>query len=292
MNGADTKDINLQQEQTPEQSTAQAPEPCVHHLLEVNDLHCGYGRSKPVEIVHGVTFYVDSNEFVCIVGANGCGKTTTLKTVMGLLPAFGGTVRIQNRDLFAMKEKEKARHFAYIPQAHTPPFPFTVADVVILGRTPHVGQLHTLKDYDRVVAYQAMELLGISHLADKPYTNLSGGQQQLVLIARALTQQSDVLIMDEPTASLDFGNQYLVLSRVRMLSKMGKAVIMVTHDPDHALFCGDRVIVMKDGRIVQEGTPQECITSESMREIYHIDARVVDVSMDEDRTERVCVPML
>ncbi len=262
------------------------------HLLEVNNLHCGYGRSNPVEIVHGVSFYVDNNEFVCILGANGCGKTTTLKTVMGLIPAFGGSVYINGEDLFMMNDRAKAKHFAYIPQAHTPPFPFTVADVVILGRTPYVGALHHLKDYDRVVAYQAMELLGISHLADKPYTNLSGGQQQLVLIARALTQQSDVLVMDEPTASLDFGNQYLVLSRVQMLSKMGKAVIMVTHDPDHALYCADRVIVMKDGYIIKEGTSEECITSDAVREIYHIEARVVDVDVDDDRSERVCVPVI
>ncbi len=262
------------------------------HLLEVRNLRCGYGKKKDIEIVHGISFAVDADEFVCIIGANGCGKTTMLKTVMGLLPAFGGQVLVKGRDIETMDERERARHFAYIPQAHTPPFPFSVADVVILGRTPHISQLSFTSDYDRVIAYQAMELLGITDLAERPYTNLSGGQQQLVLIARALTQQADVLVMDEPTASLDFGNQHLVLSRMKMLSKMGKAVIMVTHDPDHALFCADRVVVMREGLVLRDGTPDECVTTEMMQTIYNTNARVVDVEVEPNRTERVCVPLL
>lgn len=262
------------------------------HLLEVKDLRCGYGKKKEHEIVHGVSFAVDIDEFVCIIGANGCGKTTTLKTMMGLLPAFGGQVLVNGQDIATMDERQRARHFAYIPQAHTPPFPFKVADVVILGRTPYLNQLSFTSDYDRVIAYQAMELLGITHLAERPYTNLSGGQQQLVLIARALTQQADVLVMDEPTASLDFGNQQLVLSRMSMLSKMGKAVIMVTHDPDHALFCADRVVVMHEGHVLRDGTPDDCITTEVMRTIYGTNARVVNVEVEPGRIERVCVPLL
>jgi len=262
------------------------------HLLEVDELRCGYGKNKPIEIVHGVSFAVDVNEFVCVIGANGCGKTTTLKAVMGLLPALGGQVRIRGNDIALMTENERARHFAYIPQAHTPPFPFKVSDVVLMGRTPYVNRLANPTDHDRVVAYRALELLDICDLADEIYTKLSGGQQQLVLIARALTQQSDMLIMDEPTASLDFGNQQLVLSRMRMLSRMGKAVIMVTHDPDHALFCADRVVVMEKGVILKQGTPEECITTEIMHSIYNTNARVIEVEVEPGRIERVCVPLL
>lgn len=262
------------------------------HLLEVSHLSCGYGKKHEHKIVEDVSFNVDTDEFVCIIGANGCGKTTTLKTIMGLLPAFAGQVHINGQDVFSMNEAERARHFAYIPQAHTPPFPFDVADVVLLGRTPYINQLSFTSDYDKLIAYQAMQLLGITQLAHKPYTNLSGGQQQLVLIARALTQQADILVMDEPTASLDFGNQQLVLSRMSMLSKMGKAVVMVTHDPDHALFCADRVVVMHQGVVLKEGSPQECITTDIMKTIYNTNARVVDVEVEPGRTERVCVPLL
>lgn len=262
------------------------------HLLEVEDLRCGYGKKRPIEIVHGVSFSVDVGQFVCIIGANGCGKTTTLKALMGLLPALGGEVRVKGGNIANMPEQELARHFAYIPQAHTPPFPFSVADVVLMGRTPYINRLAQTTEHDRMVAYKALDLLGIHHLSEKAYTSLSGGQQQLVLIARALTQQSEILIMDEPTAALDFGNQQLVLSRMRMLSRMGKAVIMVTHDPDHALFCADRVIVMDDGCIVADGTPDDCITTEVMHRIYRIDARVMDVEVEPGRMERVCIPLL
>ena len=250
------------------------------HLLEVKDLRCGYGkRNNAVEIVHGVSFYLDSNEFMCIIGSNGCGKTTTLKAVMGLLPAMGGTVLAHGVDVHRMPERELARRFAYIPQAHTPPFPFSVADVVMMGRTPYVNRLARTTRHDRMVAYRALEMLGIDQFADEQYTQLSGGQQQMVLIARALTQQSDILVMDEPTASLDFGNQQLVLSRMRVLSQMGKAVIMVTHDPDHALFCADRVVVMEKGNVIAQGTPDECITTDMLRRIYDTEARVLDVEV-------------
>lgn len=261
-------------------------------LLEVDELRCGYGKKHPVEIVHGVSFSVGKNEFLCIIGANGCGKTTTLKALMGLLPALAGEVRINGVNIAALHERELAKRFAYIPQAHTPPFPFSVADVVLMGRTPYVNRLARITEHDRMVAYRALKLLGIDHLSEKAYTTLSGGQQQLVLIARALTQQSDILVMDEPTASLDFGNQHLVLSRMSMLSKMGKAVIMVTHDPDHALFCADRVVVMHEGRVLRDGTPDECITTEVMQTIYNTNARVVDVEVERGHIERVCVPLL
>lgn len=266
--------------------------PAAAHLLEAHDLRVGYGRKNPVEVVHGVSLILDAGEFLCIIGANGCGKTTTLKALMGLLPVMGGTVKVAGRSIHDMPERELARHFAYIPQAHTPPFPFTVADVVLMGRTPYVNRLARTTEHDRVVAYKALRLLGIDGLADTAYTNLSGGQQQLVLIARALTQQSDILVMDEPTAALDFGNQQLVLSRMRMLSRMGKGVVMVTHDPDHALYCADRVVVMEDGRVIKEGTSAECISTEVIERIYHTQARVLDVDVGDGLTKRVCIPLI
>ena len=237
------------------------------HLLEVRDVHGGYHKT---EIVHGVSFTVERGEFVCIIGANGCGKTTTLKTVLGLMKPTAGEVLIDGKSTHDMDEPELARHFAYIPQAHTPPFPFNVADVVLMGRTPYVS---------------------IEHLANRPYTALSGGQQQLVLIARALTQEPDLLVMDEPTASLDFGNQQLVLSRMKSLSQAGMGVVMVTHDPDHALFCADKVIVMEKGLVINEGTAGEVITNDTLRQIYGTNVHVIDVEIEPGHTERVCIPL-
>ena len=259
-------------------------------MLEVRDLRAGYGDK---EIVHGVSFEIPRGQFVCVIGANGCGKSTVLKNLLGLIKPFGGTVRIDGKSIDEMDERERARHFAYIPQAHTPPFPFKVSDVVILGRTPYLTGLATsASERDQVIAYRAMQQLSIEHLADAIYTELSGGQQQLVLIARALAQQPDLLVMDEPTASLDFGNQQLVLSCVHKLSRLGMSVLMVTHDPDHALFCSDRVIMMEAGLVIGDGTPREIITTENLRRIYNTESYVTDITVANGETVRVCVPVI
>jgi iron complex transport system ATP-binding protein len=258
-------------------------------MLEVRGLHAGYGKE---EVVHGISFKVRKGEFVCIIGANGCGKSTALKSVLGLLPPFSGEVLVDGMETSRLTEKQRAKHFAYIPQVHIPPFPFKVADVVLLGRTPHLASsVSGVSTKDKLVAFNALRQLSITDLAQREYTELSGGQQQLVLIARALAQEPDILVMDEPTASLDFGNQQLVLTRLHRLSRAGMAVLMVTHDPDHALFCADRVIVMEEGAIIVEGGPLDTITAEIMGRIYGARVHVADVRVDEHHSVRTCVPL-
>ncbi len=258
-------------------------------MLVVKDLRAGYGRDK--EIVHGVSFGLCEGEFGCIIGANGCGKTTALKTILGLLPAMGGSITIDGKETQRMSERERAMHFAYIPQTHKLPFPFVVRDVVLMGRTPYMGRIASTTKADRRIAFAALCQLSIEYLADRPYSELSGGQQQLVLIARALTQQPDILVMDEPTASLDFGNQQLVLSRMRSLVDSGMSVLMVTHDPAHAFYCSDKVIVFHEGGILDEGDPASVITPETMRIIYNTEVRIERMDIGEGRTGCACVPM-
>ena len=257
-------------------------------MLEVKDLRCGYEKT---EIVHGVSFDIGEGEFVCVLGPNGCGKTTTMKAVLGLLPIMAGEVRVAGESVAAMSERERAKHLAYIPQAHTPPFPFSVADVVVLGRTPYVNRMRAIPAQDKRIARDCMERMGVLKFADRPYTHLSGGQQQLVLIARALAQQPDVMVMDEPTASLDFGNQQLVLRQMRNLADTGTSVLMVTHDPDHALFCASRVVVMEKGQVIADGAPSEALDQACLQRIYDTDVRVMDVDVD-GRPTRVCIPIL
>ncbi len=257
-------------------------------MFEVDRLCAGYGKT---EIVHDVSFTALKGEFVCIIGPNGCGKTTMLKSMLGLIKPFSGSVSLDGVNTTELTERERARRFAYIPQLHTPPFPFTVSDVVMMGRTPYVSSLSITSPEDRRVAYNAMVELGIEDLAARNYTDLSGGQQQLVLIARSLAQEPDFLIMDEPTASLDFGNQQMVLKRMRGLAERGAGVIMVTHDPDHALFCATRVIAMEGGRIIGDGTPDEVMTDECMQEIYGTCARIVEVEIEPGKKTRVCIPV-
>jgi len=257
-------------------------------LLEVCSLHAGYHRK---EVVHGIDFAMDRGTFVCIIGSNACGKTTALKAILGLLTPFAGAVKVNGYDSLKLTERQRARCFAYIPQAHTPPFPFSVADVVLLGRTPYINRLSQVSDNDRMIAWRSLVQLKIEHLAARTYTHLSGGQQQLILVARALAQQANLIVMDEPTASLDFGNQQTVLSSIRSLVDEGYSVLMVTHDPSHALQYADRVLVMSKGKIIMDGTPFEVITTESMRAIYGTDIEVVEVSTTEGRRARVCIPL-
>lgn len=257
-------------------------------FLDVRALSCGYHRKQ---IVFDASFSMDAGEFVCIIGANGCGKTTLLKTVLGLLPPMGGQAMLRGRSIASMGDKERARAIAYIPQAHTPPFPFSVADVVLMGRTPHIGRFSSVSHEDKRIAWESLEALGIEHLAPRTYTKLSGGQRQLVLIARALAQQPQLIVMDEPTASLDFGNQQTVLSRMRTLSEAGASILMVTHDPHHATYCADSVVVMEQGRVTEKGAPNEVITKARLQDIYGTAIDVVDVTCENGKKTRVCVPL-
>ena len=257
-------------------------------LLEVQSLVCGYGKK---EIVHGVNMDVHEGEFVCIIGANGCGKSTLLKNVLGLDTPFSGEVFVNNSPTKAMSDAERAQRFAYLPQEHTPPFPFTVADVVLMGRTPHMDRWSHVSDDDRQIAWDALKLLGIEALAPQTYTELSGGQRQLVLIARCLAQQPELIVMDEPTASLDFGNQQVVLSRMRDLTRDGLGVVMVTHDPHHAFLCADRVYVMQAGKMIAMGRPRDVMTPERLLDVYGTHVDVLDVKLTDGGDATVCVPL-
>lgn len=270
-------------------------------LLEVKDLHCGYGKR---EIVHGLTFSIEQGEFVCIIGANGCGKSTLLKNLLHIDKPFSGTVTLGGEDVSCMEDKIRAQMFAYLPQEHTPPFPFIVGDVVLMGRTPYLGQMSQISDEDRRIAWDALCLLGIDGLAAASYTELSGGQRQLVLIARCLAQQPSLIIMDEPTASLDFGNQQIVLSRMKALTQSedcgegcsecphnNMSVLMVTHDPHHAFMCADKVVVMHEGKLLDVGAPEDVMTKETLEHIYNTPVDVVDVKLSNGDSTNVCVPL-
>lgn len=159
-----------------------------------------------------------------------------------------------------------------------------------MGRTPYLSRTYRPKQEDYDIAMDALDRLGIAALADRKYTELSGGQRQMVIIARAIAQQTATIIMDEPTANLDFGNQYLVLAQLLKLKEKHMSVVMVTHNPEHAIYCADRIIAMRDGRILKAGTVVETVTEPMLREIYGMDVKVREVSLDADTRTTVCVP--
>jgi iron complex transport system ATP-binding protein len=257
--------------------------------LTVENLAFGYrGKSVGSE----VSFALESGEVLCLLGPNGAGKTTLFKTILRLLAPLSGTIAIDAEAIDRWSRRRLARVFGYVPQAQLGLFPFTVRDVVLMGRTAHIDLFATPSAQDQEVAAHMLDLLGIAHLADQPYTEVSGGERQITLIARALAQEPKILVMDEPTASLDFGNQVRVLSEIKALASRGIAVILSTHDPDQAFFCAHRVAILHKGRLAHLGPPQEVITSENLRAIYGVNVEVRSVERGNGETLRVCVPSL
>lgn len=251
--------------------------------LDVDNLAFSYDGIRPV--VDGLTLRYESPEALCILGANGTGKSTLLQCVIGAFKPSGGEVRIDGKPVAAYSARDLARRMAYIPQTHVPAFEYPVIDVVTMGRTSLIGRFSTPSAADRDSALEKLDFLGIAHLRDKPYTQVSGGERQLVMIASALAQEPDVLVLDEPTAHLDFGNQYRFVKLVEQLCAQGMGVIMTTHFPDHALELGGTTAVMDGGRIEHIGPAREVVTAENLRALYGIEVNVECVGR-----RLVCVP--
>ncbi|KPK53392.1 MAG: ABC transporter [Gammaproteobacteria bacterium SG8_31] len=251
--------------------------------LRAEKLAFGYGH-QPVG--RDVDLSVSPGQVLCLLGPNGSGKTTLFKTLLGLLPAQGGRITLDGTQMSALSRAEIARRIAYVPQAHEAVFPYSVRDMVLMGRTVHQGLFAQPGEVDRARADAALSDLGIADLADRDYTRISGGQRQLALIARALAQESRLVVMDEPTASLDFGNQVVVLDQVRRLAGTGLGIVFSTHNPDHAFACATDVLVLDEGLTRAAGAPADALTEEMLSSVYGVDVRLETLSSGY----RVCVP--
>ena len=253
-------------------------------LLEMVDGTFSYnGRENVFE---DINFSLKKGDVFCILGANGTGKTTMLKCLNGLMKLNSGSVLLNGRDIYSMDHSEIARNLGYIPQMHNSTFPFTVLDVVLMGRAPHLDIFSSPTEKDVKIAEDSMKSLNIFHMRDKPYTEISGGEQQLVFIARVLTQEPDVLLLDEPTSHLDFGNQIRTLNIIERLAKKGLSVVMSSHFPDHAFISANKVAIMKGKNFIGIGSPDEVITEENMESVYGIKVKVMNMG---DR--KACVPL-
>ena len=253
-------------------------------MLEARALGYGY-PGRPVG--RGLDLALGAGEVLCVLGPNGGGKTTLFRTLLGLLPAQVGEVLLEGQVLGAMSRGDVARRVGYVPQGHGAQFAFTVREAVLMGRTAHISLFATPGAADRAATDRAIAALGIESLAGRVVTELSGGERQLAMIARALAQGARALVLDEPTASLDFGNQVRVLREVRRLAAEGYAVVFSTHDPGQAFLAASRVLLLARGGAVRQGTPAEVITGENLRAVYGVEVSVAEVD-----GARVCLPAL
>lgn len=252
--------------------------------IAVKNLSFSYGERQ---VLKDVSFQAEYGEFLSVLGPNGVGKSTLFRCMLGLLSPTAGNTFIDEAPISTMTAGALARKIAYIPQSHYPSFNFSVFDMVLMGTTAQTNTFSSPKKQEIAQAEAALDKLGLSHLKNRGYGNISGGERQLTLIARAMAQQAKILVMDEPSASLDFGNRIRVMETVRRLKEEGYCIIQSTHDPEQAYLYSDKILALYGGQVLALGTPQEILQDSLISTLYGVD---VEVSSMRNDTIRVCVP--
>ena len=257
--------------------------------IEIKNAVFRYSPKHDV-IFRNVSFTVASGEVFFLIGPNGAGKSTMLKCLSGLLPVSSGSVQLNGQDLHRLSPTAVARRIGYVPQSLVSAFPFLVRDIVVMGRASRLGLLASPRNKDMMLAEQSMERVGVLSLANRRCNQISGGEWQLVLIARALTQSPEILLLDEPTSHLDLGNQIKTLMVIQQLAAEGLTIVMASHFPDHAFLNASKVAILKDGGLINIGSPDEAITEKSLRAIYGVNVSVQYIGNGINR--KVCIPVL
>jgi iron complex transport system ATP-binding protein len=254
--------------------------------LEVNNIAFSYTKGTPVS--KDISFTINEGDVFCILGQNGAGKSTLLSCIGNLFSIEKGTILLDGKDISTMPRMDIAKKIGYIPQFHSPIFPYSVFDFVLMGRTPHIGTFSAPKKEDIAIVKNSIEAVGLTHLLEKPYSEISGGERQLVMFAKVLAQEPKIILLDEPTSHLDFCNQFKVLSLIEKLANQGYSVIMTSHFPDHAFLMSNKVGIMKDQSFIDIGEANKVITEENMKLAYDLDVTIVYI---EKAQRKVCVPL-
>lgn len=239
--------------------------------IRIDNLSFSYGE-RPV--LRGISLEAKKGELLSLLGPNGVGKSTLFKCVLGLLKGYSGEAFLDGRNTRTLGARELASRIAYIPQSHYPSFNFSVFDMVLMGTTAQVSAFSTPNKQHMEAVEAVLDRLGLLSLKDRGYMQISGGERQLVLIARALVQKATVLIMDEPTSNLDYGNQLKVMEEMKKLAKEGYCILESTHHPEQAFLYADRLVCMQDGRIIADGTPREVMNSDLISRLYGVEVTV------------------
>lgn len=263
-------------------------------IIEVKNATFSYGEK---EVLHKVSISVKAGEIFCIVGPNGCGKTTLLDCILGIFRLRTGQILLDKEPIFDLSEKQRAEKMAYIPQDHERTFPYTVEEIVLMGRAHKTRIFSSPGDRDRDVAVEAMKRVGISSLAHKPYTQISGGEAQLVMIARALAQQSKIIVMDEPTAHLDFKNELLLLETITdLVRNRNITIIMATHYLNHAYYFENNGVpaalaLMNNGNFQAVGSPRQILDEGNIKKIYGVNSKVISWDVNDKTSIMQIVPL-
>lgn len=245
-------------------------------LLSFQQVCFGYQRRQP-PVLDGLDLALKEGHVTTILGPNGAGKTTLLFLALGWLKPWSGSIRLAGQPVEGFSRRALGQQIALIPQSEHTPFEYTVLEYVLLGRTPHLPPLGMPSPADEQIAYEALEKVGAARLYDHSILALSGGERQLVLIARALAQQPRLLLLDEPTSHLDPGNKYHLVQLLRKLREDGATILMTTHEPELAIAVSDDAILMEKGRVMLAGATEEVATGENLSRIYHIPVKILTV---------------
>ncbi len=258
--------------------------------LEVVDATFGYTEDEENAMQSHISLSVESGQICCVLGPNGCGKTTLFRCILGLHKMFSGRVLIDGSDIARWDARKLSNAMAYVSQEHVQPFPYRVKEIVLLGRLSKVGYTGQPGDEDYRIAEEAMRDMGIYELRDETYTDISGGELQLTMIARALAQEPQILILDEPTSALDYGNVVRVIKKVKSLAERGYGILMTTHSPDHAFMCHSDVLLLQKGFPMKYGSAVDIITEKNMKQAFGINMKIVEFVNSRDEVVRMCAP--
>lgn len=259
-------------------------------LLHVQGL--GFSHDSTAPLLQGLSFTLARGSTLCLLGPNGSGKSTLMRCILGLVKLQAGRVLVDGHDIATTSPAQRAKLMAYVPQSSTGAFPFTVFDVVLMGRSAHLRFMADPTTADHHAAREALARLHIAHLERRAYNQLSGGERQLVLLARALAQRSPLLVMDEPCTGLDLGHQVQVLQAMRSLADEGYAVLLSTHLPEHAFALDAHVALLAERSLRGPAPAAELLTAAELSRLYSTAVDVLHITSGPAAGQRVCVPML